>query len=1194
MMKKKSYLWMLAGVMTILLSFVPGIAPMQEVMNEVHASGSDEKTITGLGTGAITDPDSSIPGSWCYVYYGHAKNGENRPEARYRVLQKDTIEFSKEDKDGKKIMPLTHTMFLDSDKLFLGMDFQNVVWKESAPYKWLNENEDGFYKDSAYLTDAERTAITESYRKLASSYTSLTGERVFIPDVFEVNCSAYGYYSDLFSHDCRKKSYFTGGDADKWWLRTDAGEWERKVTSDGDSSAASPVTGWGGVSPAFNLELSSILFSSLVSGEVGSAGAEYKLTIKDENLEISAGKAQIHENTVTVPYLVSGNNVKRISVLLIDREYKPGETVLCSDNESDFPHVTYLKLNTNDNIENGTGSFELPAEYTHLTCGVDYHAYLVAEKLCGNKETDYASEPVEINIPKATADICEHEFEYALNGDRIIASCKKAGCWYHEHGISVGMKLPEELDYEAGTAREASVTGYPGVAIMNLAEMPGIRYYRSIDFGSIEQKETTTVTPDTPGDYVAVMSWGGLTVKKAFSIIDVDTQGTEGANIRWYLSKDGILTITGNGAVRDYNNKDEIPWYKERNKIVGIRIAKGVSGVGKIAFDNLTKVTSIILPEGLKSIGEYAFRKNIPETITIPKSVSYIGGGAFLSNTIKKIIVEEGNENYKIEGGVLFTKDGKELLNYPTASVATSYNVPDTVERIACGAFAGSSRLAEIGLPRGLKRIEDYAFSNTAIDKLDIPDGVEYIGSCIGDSELREVIVPRTASLDYYPFYYARKLEDIKYVGTQSEWNSFECNIFLSNPSVKCDYREDISNYIIDEIDKQKYIGEPLTPKVTVRNPQTGKVLIENTDYTVEYSNNTDCGNAEVVVTGNCNLPGSKSRYEGSVSGYFQIGSKIAKVTFRVVNGYWSDGTNADKTVSVLAEEDKDLKLKESDIPEVGNKPAKGYKVGSWNETPDKDTVLTGNKTYIYTYTEKTAAVVDDSNKDKTDKDQDPNKEQQTDPKQKVVKEEGVGTFSADGTVLTDPDGDKFYVSGKIKADKLKKNMAIADKKSGGKYKITKLIKKKGKIVDGTVTYMKPYNKNCKKISATGKVKLSGMTFTVTAIAPKCAKGCKQLKKVVIGSYVTTIGANAFSGCSSLTTVTIKNGSLTTIGVKAFYNCKKLNSFSVTGLKLKKVGSNAFKNTNSKITFKCPKSKLKNYEKLFKKAGASKKAKYTK
>ena len=45
---------------------------------------------------------------------------------------------------------------------------------------------------------------------------------------------------------------------------------------------------------------------------------------------------------------------------------------------------------------------------------------------------------------------------------------------------------------------------------------------------------------------------------------------------------------------------------------------------------------------------------------------------------------------------------------------------------------------------------------------------------------------------------------------------------------------------------------------------------------------------------------------------------------------------------------------------------------------------------------------------------------------------------------------------------------------------------------------------------------------------------------------------------------------------------------------MKKVGRDAFKNTNTKITFKCSKSVLKKYEKLFTKAGASKKAKYTK
>ena len=180
------------------------------------------------------------------------------------------------------------------------------------------------------------------------------------------------------------------------------------------------------------------------------------------------------------------------------------------------------------------------------------------------------------------------------------------------------------------------------------------------------------------------------------------------------------------------------------------------------------------------------------------------------------------------------------------------------------------------------------------------------------------------------------------------------------------------------------------------------------------------------------------------------------------------------------------------------------------------------------------------------------------------VKVTGVGTISADGKTLTDLDGKKYLVSEKLEKDKLKKNTLIADKKSAGKYKITKVVKKNGKVVGGEVTYMKPYNNNCKLISATGVVKLTGVKFKVTAIAPNCAKGCKKLKTVVIGSYVTNIGKNAFNGCSNLKSITIK------------------------GTALKKVGANAFKGINKKAVIKVPKNKKTAYTKLLKGKGQAK------
>ncbi|MCR5104268.1 MAG: leucine-rich repeat domain-containing protein [Eubacterium sp.] len=195
---------------------------------------------------------------------------------------------------------------------------------------------------------------------------------------------------------------------------------------------------------------------------------------------------------------------------------------------------------------------------------------------------------------------------------------------------------------------------------------------------------------------------------------------------------------------------------------------------------------------------------------------------------------------------------------------------------------------------------------------------------------------------------------------------------------------------------------------------------------------------------------------------------------------------------------------------------------------------------------------------------------EQPDPTKDTGIVPGVGSISADGKILTDTDGATYLVANRVTADKLKKNVAIADKKTSGKYRITKLVKKNGKVTGGTVQYMAPYNKNCKLISATNKIKLAGVTFTVTSIAPNCAKGCEKLNKVVIGKEVTQIGANAFKDCKSLKSIIIQSPSL------------------------KKIGSNAFKGINSKAKFKVPKKKLNQYTKLIKKAGAPKKAKITK
>ncbi|MBO6298163.1 MAG: hypothetical protein J6N53_04895, partial [Lachnospiraceae bacterium] len=76
-------------------------------------------------------------------------------------------------------------------------------------------------------------------------------------------------------------------------------------------------------------------------------------------------------------------------------------------------------------------------------------------------------------------------------------------------------------------------------------------------------------------------------------------------------------------------------------------------------------------------------------------------------------------------------------------------------------------------------------------------------------------------------------------------------------------------------------------------------------------------------------------------------------VTFKVVNGAWNDGTNADKTVTLTGWEGDKLMLTSDQIPRAGSKPYSTYKFGNWDVTPSADTEITEDTTYTYTYVKK-------------------------------------------------------------------------------------------------------------------------------------------------------------------------------------------------------------------------------------------------
>ena len=77
------------------------------------------------------------------------------------------------------------------------------------------------------------------------------------------------------------------------------------------------------------------------------------------------------------------------------------------------------------------------------------------------------------------------------------------------------------------------------------------------------------------------------------------------------------------------------------------------------------------------------------------------------------------------------------------------------------------------------------------------------------------------------------------------------------------------------------------------------------------------------------------------------------KVTFKVVNGSWNDGTALDKIVTISGYEGDSLMLTSDQIPLAGDKPSDTYKAGGWDAVPEADTELTTDVTYTYGYIKK-------------------------------------------------------------------------------------------------------------------------------------------------------------------------------------------------------------------------------------------------
>ena len=195
-----------------------------------------------------------------------------------------------------------------------------------------------------------------------------------------------------------------------------------------------------------------------------------------------------------------------------------------------------------------------------------------------------------------------------------------------------------------------------------------------------------------------------------------EESGTCGKHLKWKLTAEGVLTITGTGEMYNYRGSSR-PWslYSIKQVIIG----DGVTTIGSDVFRECSFLTSVTIPNSVTTISSDAFSYcRALTSVTIPNSVTTIGSGAFSScSSLASITIP--NSVRTIEG-----------LAFSYCSSLASITIPNSVTTIEGGTFSSCASLASITIPNSITTIGDRAFSSCAsLTSITIPNSVAAIGS---------------------------------------------------------------------------------------------------------------------------------------------------------------------------------------------------------------------------------------------------------------------------------------------------------------------------------------------------------------------------------------------------------------------------------------------------------------------------------
>ena len=329
--------------------------------------------------------------------------------------------------------------------------------------------------------------------------------------------------------------------------------------------------------------------------------------------------------------------------------------------------------------------------------------------------------------------------------------------------------------------------------------------------------------------------------------------------------KNGVRSI-GEDAFRDCSSLESVIF---ENTVLE-KISDG-------AFWGCSALSSIALPDSVTEIERNAFFETGLRNIQLPEKLTLIGGGAFCNcKNLKQVQLPP--QLKELGEGAFFNCEN-----------LTQIQLPAQLNKLGTDAFRNCTSLDKIDIPAGLTQIEPDTFCNTGLTSVTLHEGLTKIedGAFHDCLKLKKIRIPKSVTdigglalgIRYNR---GNGAEEVipggftveGYTGSAAEryvkrmhqsenlYHVFFKDVKFVSIGGQTAAVTNISKTKISALKTRAFTGKPLTQALTIT--YGGKKLVNGRDYTLTWKNNKNIGTASVTIKG-------KGKYNGSVTKKFRI-----------------------------------------------------------------------------------------------------------------------------------------------------------------------------------------------------------------------------------------------------------------------------------------------------------------------------------